>query len=948
MSDFVRAVLTGAIAGGIYSLIGVGLVVTYTVTGIFDLAYGGVAFAAALTFYELNSGLGWNRFLAAALVVFVLGPLIGLLLERLVYRRLATADDAVKLVTSVGLLVALPATALLVIEKGNAWGGWDLPSGTDVPSAPGLLFQPAESYKITQGLIITSNELAVIVAAVVLGVGLWLMSRTRFGLQMRAVRDRGDLATLRGVNKVMVGRRTAVLSSMLASVAGVLGAPILSQLDSRVFTLALFVAAAAVVFGRFESVPRTFVGGLVLGVLINLTYRYVKVDSVPQLSQAVPFVLLLLGLLVLGRRRVRLAGIAGTSFGASNWRADLPVWRRLAPSATVLVAFLLLAEFAFDDFWVSLTVRSLAIAVILLSITVMTGLGGMVSLAQAAFSISAALTTGLLVSRYGWPFLPAAVLGILIAVALGVIVALPSLRLGGVPLTLATLALALMGQSLILGWSYLTNASSGWLVSRPVIAGLDLGDDRTLLIVLAVVIGLLTWLISNVRQSSSGRAILALRASPTASSALGVSAVATRLRLVCMSAAIAGLGGVLLLLVDQGVSNDSTSALDGLTWLTIMVVLGVNRPLSAIVGGLSLILMPALVSSGFTAPFNLFSWGGTESAYIPGMLFGLAVIDLVRNPDGALERFSRWRHLRRNRSATATVSPGAGTQAATGAPPVGAAEETAPARTGTGMPAATEAPVDAADPDRDAIVLAGLRAGYDLVEVLHGVDAAFPRGKISVVLGANGAGKSTLLNAMAGIVDIRAGALHERTPNGDDRRPESVALVPEGRGIFPGLTVEDNLRLSLTAPEEVALAFERFPALAQRRGIPAGSLSGGEQQMLALAPMIVRTPPVLLVDEPTLGLAPQIAAGVLDMLRECRGEGTVVVLADEKQSINTAIGEHLVLLALGRVIWEGPSDAVPADALARAYGMTDEHLSDDHRRHQVSEQIASLFAPAPS
>ena len=284
---------------------------------------------------------------------------------------------------------------------------------------------------------------------------------------------------------------------------------------------------------------------------------------------------------------------------------------------------------------------------VLLSVTVVTGIGGMVSLAQSALAATAALTTAMLVNDHGWPFLPAAVAGISASVLLGLIVALPSTRLGGVPFALSTLALALMANTLLLNSRKMTNGGFGWLVKRPGFLGLDTATDRTLIPFAAALLALVIWMISNLRRSVSGRQLYAVRATQAAADSLGISAPATRLRLFAVSSALAGLGGVLLTVVDRGASSQSLPPLAGLMWLTVVVVLGVNRPAAAAVGGLALVLWPGLMGAGFTAPFGLFSWSGVDSTYLPAVLFGLAAVDLARNPDGLFDRISRALYLRR-------------------------------------------------------------------------------------------------------------------------------------------------------------------------------------------------------------------------------------------------------------------------------------------------------------
>lgn len=925
MDDLIRTILTGAIAGGIYSLIAVGLVVTYSVSGIFDLGYGGIAFSAALVFYELNTGLGWDRFLAAAVVVLIICPVLGLLLNVAIYRPLARANETVKLVTSVGILVALPALVRFVIHEGVETFGWGIPMADNVSATPGVFAQPAKNWTLPGDIVINSNQATVLILGALVCLGLWLMFRSRLGLQMRAMRDRRELANLRGVNEHRTSMVAAVIGSSLAGLAGVAGAPILSSLDVGTFTLALLTAAAAVVIGRFRSVPWTFAGGLILGVLVNLIFRYVTIDELPEINIAAPFIVLLVGLVLLGRTKSRIAGSASFERVRPDWRADLTSVQRLRIPVVVALLFLGFAYFQFGDYWATLAVRSLAVAIILLSIVVVTGLGGLVSLAQAALASTAALTAGLLISEHGWPYLLAGAAGIVAAVLMGMLVALPSMRLGGVPFALATLALALIAQTLVLNSNVMTNDGYGWLLERPELFGLDLQDDRTLLLVVAAVLTLLIWMVTNLRGSASGRRQLAVRATQAASDSLGISAPGSRLRLFVVASAMAGLGGVVLAIVDKGASAQSLPPLAGLMWLTVVVVLGPARPAAATLGGVALVLWPGLMGAGFVAPFDLFSWGGVESTHLPAILFGFAAIDLARNPDGVFDRISRSLHLRR---AHARPSPEERS---------GQAKEPTHHHNG-------DVPTAGAviDPGEAALVVDSVRSGYDLVEVVHGANFQAPRGKITVLLGANGAGKSTICKTIAGELPTREGSISLEgapLPDGPLRRWRAgLVLVPETRGIFPGLSVEDNLKLVLPAAAQRDDAVRRFPALDARRQVDAGALSGGEQQMLSLVGALTDPPTLLVVDEPTLGLAPIVAENLLEVLRQLAEAGTTVLIAEEKQHTVATVADHVVLVALGKTIWQGAPSDIPADLLAAAYGL----------HEAITEEIAEAAAAGSS
>ena len=223
----------------------------------------------------------------------------------------------------------------------------------------------------------------------------------------------------------------------------------------------------------------------------------------------------------------------------------------------------------------------------------------------------------------------------------------------------------------------------------------------------------------------------------------------------------------------------------------------------------------------------------------------------------------------------------------------------------------------------------GLRAGYGGGEVLHGVDLDLAEGGLVAVLGANGAGKSTLLAAIAGHVRPRAGGVLLEGVDLAGCHAEVVSrcglyLVPEGKAVFPSLSVLENLRLSSGAPEpalapRVQQAFELFPQLADRRAQAAGTMSGGEQRMLALARAFVADPRVLLLDEPSLGLAPKVVDEVFQAIAGFQSLGTSVVLVEQYVHRALSVADAAVVLASGRMVWSGAAAELDEADLADRY-----------------------------
>jgi len=235
------------------------------------------------------------------------------------------------------------------------------------------------------------------------------------------------------------------------------------------------------------------------------------------------------------------------------------------------------------------------------------------------------------------------------------------------------------------------------------------------------------------------------------------------------------------------------------------------------------------------------------------------------------------------------------------------------------------------------LVVEGIEAGYGGVRVLHGVSIRVEEGESVVLLGSNGNGKSTLMKCIMGIVQPSAGSIRlERNGTALDlvgRSPQAIvdlgiAMVPEGRRLFPQLTVEENLMLGAYRPEarvrlaaNLAFVFEVFPALAERRQQLAGSMSGGEQQMVAVARALMSEPRILLVDEPSVGLAPILVNRMIAKIRELKERRSLTVLMAE-QNFNQAIkiADRGYIIVHGEIAFEGASaDELRANDMIKRY-----------------------------
>ena len=942
MEKFLNLVISGAVSGAIYSVMASGLVLTYQSSGIFNFAHGAVAFATAYLFFQLHEatsagGLGWPIVPAAIVAILLFAPLLGLLLDRILLRRLADAPVYARIVGTIGLLVAFPALVLWLVETvGNSVLELGLPTNTPGFRPPGLGPQPSEVvWRPLSGVAVNSDQLAVFLAAAAAAVLLWfVVRRTRVGLEMRAGVDRRDLAGLRGVNEAKTSAVAWMLTMVLAGLGGVLIAPLFGLADAD-YTLVVLGSLAAVVAAGLRSIPLAFVAGLALGVLQNLVFGYAP-DFLTDISgflSSIPFLLTVVLLFFLGFDRTRAAGSVADESPPQDHRAGLPTWRRLLPW-TIAVGALVVYELWFaSEFWSSLIAKGIILGVVFLSFVVITGLGGMVSLGQATFVTASAFTVGYLVNtefgftipllmhdgRFG--FFVAVLTGAAVAAIVGALIAIPVRRLGPLALALATLSLAFVAELTVFQLEDVRNGSRGWPVpplnletfeAELPLGPFDFTQPREMAMLALIVFGVITLIIRNLQRSPSGRAMLAVRSSEVAARTSGIGADWAKVSVFAVSAAIAGIGGALLAVVNSPVNNRTAPAFIGLIWLAVTVTFGIRRPGGALIAGLAFAtftdLLQVITGWGFMP-----DWASslTNTTQLAAILFGLGAINLAKNPDGVLALVGMQRLERRRAREQAAKEP---------------------ARPVATVPAAARFEAASVDGDKEgiraaepaALRLERIAAGYGEVEVLHGVDLSVSAGQVVTLLGANGAGKSTLCAVAAGLLAPSSGRIlldgrDVTTEPAFRRARRGLLLTPEARGIFPGLSVDENLSVWLRSSAERDRAYERFPLLADRRRQPAGLLSGGEQQMLALASALVRPPVVFIADEPSLGLAPLAAEAVFEALRELRERGISLLLVEEKAREALELADVVAVMELGRIVWTGPRRDADADRLASVY-----------------------------
>ncbi|MCZ7530764.1 MAG: branched-chain amino acid ABC transporter permease [Acidimicrobiia bacterium] len=381
-----------------------------------------------------------------------------------------------------------------------------------------------------------------------------------------------------------------------------------------------------------------FAGGLLLGTTQAVLSGYLPLNSVftAGVRPALPFfalfaLLLFWPLLRRGREAADpLAGVDPPPPGlAARTRSRTMTLAIRILGICVGVGFVLVSLFGLDSFWLLLMTQALVFATIFLSITVITGMGGQVSLCQATFAAVGAFTTGQLVERFGMSVLLTMVIGAALAAAVGAVLALPALRLGGVYLALATLAFALAFESVLLPLDWVGAGTSGLPVPRPVVGPIDFADERAFFLLCLVVLGLVATFVTLLRRGTTGRFLDAIRGSEPAAASIGINPFRSKVVAFAVSAGIAGLGGSLLAMLQGQANPLSFATFFGLFWVVIVSTLGTRTIEGAVYAGFALVLVPEILEGiGVPASFNF-------------VLFGLGALTYARHTEGIVEFQSR-------------------------------------------------------------------------------------------------------------------------------------------------------------------------------------------------------------------------------------------------------------------------------------------------------------------
>ncbi|MEU9787299.1 branched-chain amino acid ABC transporter permease/ATP-binding protein [Streptomyces phaeochromogenes] len=910
MDDILRFALLGLGLGALYALTAHGIVLVYRGSGVLNFAHGAIGMAGAYVQWELavNHGVPYWPAVACG----VLGSTaLGVLTHLLVIRPLRRASSLARLVGTLAVFIVL--TAVAVKRYGDS-----------VQLVPAKL--PSGLVEIA-GATVSEDRIWLLGIAVVVTVALHaLYKRTLFGLGTTAVAENQGAAASLGWSADLIAAANWGLGSALAGLTGILIVPVIGLSVTGLTTLLLSALAAALV-GRFSSFPVTLAGGLVIGVVQSELTRFGS--DVTGLAASVPFLVIALMLVARGRA-LPLRGTFLERLPALGTGRVRPV-----PLALAVVTGLLLIGLS-SPLWADAITNTLVLSLIILSIIVVTGYAGQVSLAAYALAGTGAFIAGHAAADWGWPFELALLAGVLGTVPIGLLFALPAVRTRGVNLAIITLGLGTTLETMVFQNTDLstTPGSDGIAVGKQTLFGIDISGvdhpQRYAAVVLVMLVAA-TLVVANVRRSRTGRRLIAVRANERAAAALGIDVRAAKLYAFGLSAAIAALAGVLTGFRSTSVVFADFASFESITALGL-----------AVIGGVGFLVGPL-----FAATFAAGTVGARfGDLVLPGLsewmpLIGgiILVLTLVGNQDGigrevgkqaaAAER--RLLSKRGPKHAGVTQDAAAGVAKGTAEGDESAAPDVRPAAPSRATHRAPGLPLHVRD----------LTVRYGGVVAVDGLSFDIEPGRVVGLIGPNGAGKTSAIDAVTGFTRAASGSVrlgdqdvtrlpvHRRAGSGLSRSFQSLEL-------FEDMSVLDNLYAacdrpgpwtylkdlvrpgSRPLPAHVLVAVREF-GLGGALDRPVGDLSYGERRLLAIARAVATSPSVLLLDEPAAGLSDDESRELAHLVRRLAEDwGMGVLLVEHDVDMVMSVCDEVVVLDFGRRICVGTPEEVRGDPAVRA------------------------------
>ncbi|MGX7681293.1 ABC transporter permease subunit [Jatrophihabitans sp. DSM 45814] len=893
MSSLLPFIVSGLVAGSIYGLAGIGLVLTYKTSGIFNFAYGALAAVGAYTFYGLfvQVNLSWG--VSAALAVLIVGPALGIALE-LIARRVAATSLVWQITATIGILLVIEASYQLLY-------------GSETRTVDHFL--PRETFNLF-GTRVSYESLIIFVLSVVIAVALFVFFRvSRVGSAMRAVVDDPALLSITGTSPTTVRRYAWIAGSCLAVLSGILLAPNVS-LQASSLTLLVVQAFGAAAVGRFSNLPMTWVGGIIVGVCGSVATKYFSSTSIlGSLPSSLPFVLLFVILLTSPR-----APMLSRSGPRMRQRpaTTSPLAMQALISVIVIPALAIVPLVVVSAHLVIWTSGLIAV-VLFMSLGLLVRTSGQISLCQVGFAAIGAVVFSRLLTEVHVPWIVALLLAGLATVPFGAFIAIPAIRLNGLYLALATLGFGLTLNYMFYSSNLMFGPSTGGLmVPRPHLDWLSVDSDKGFYYVVLVIVVLVGISIVALGRGRFGRSLMRMSDSPVGLSTSGVNVDLLRLLAFCISAGIAGISGALMGSSLTFVSGTDFDPFNSLVYVAVIMIAVGSSPWNAVVAGLGLIVIPGYIAS-------------PDAADYLQIVFGVAAVA------GALGIEPRFRRPRAKSPTDSAVLQ-----------PISA--QVVPGSTVDGMNGIRTTRSDILVPQTSRITGKGIRVAFGGLVAVDDVQLSAKAGAIVGLIGPNGAGKTTTFNVLSGIATPQSGSVwwgeHDISRVGLPRRARlGIGRTFQQPELFDSLTVEQNVSAGYEGHLAGAHPLRQFFSargenkLIQRRADEAlalcgvanladrtvGSLTTGQRRLVELARCLAGRFNIILLDEPSAGLDKTETALFGAVLRTAvRTRGIGILLVEHDMELVMDLCDYIYVLDFGKLIFEGTPVQVQQDVTVRA------------------------------
>ncbi|MFZ2174564.1 MAG: branched-chain amino acid ABC transporter permease/ATP-binding protein [Rhodococcus sp. (in: high G+C Gram-positive bacteria)] len=909
MSDHFVFLALGLGNGSVFAALALALVMTFRSSGVVNFSTGAIALYVAYTYALLRDGkllvpvpglpktvsLGAELGVLPAMALsLVIAAVLGALIYAVVFRPLRNAPTVAKAVASIGVMLFVQA--LLAVRV-----------GTKPVSVDSIL--PSGVITIGDARIPTDRVwfAAVIVALTVL---LTLAFRwTRFGLATRAAAESEKGALVSGLSPQRIAFGNWALSTAVAGLSGILIAPIVPLIPVS-YTLFIVPALAAALVGNFSSMGAAVAAGLGIGMLQSeMTYLQSSVSWFPQsgMAELVPLVMIFIFLVVRARPLPSRGAVIMQTLGRAPRPRGLLVPTTVA--ATVAVCALVFSSGSMR----AAIMTSLILAIISLSLVVVTGLAGQISLAQLTLAGVGAFTLSRLATDLGVPFPLAPLASGLVAMVVGVLVGLPALRIRGLPLTVLTLALAVFLEMFWFRNNTFNGGLTGSPIPDPTLFGFDLGIGSGqeyprlqfgLLCLLTLVIIALG--VARLRTSRLGASMLAVRANERAAAAAGIDVATTKLKAFAIGAFIAGIGGALMGYQQTTATAETYSVLAGIGLFAIAYLAGITCVSGGILAGI------AGAGGVVFFIFDRYLEVGSYYAMVSGILL---IITVIKYPEGLIGHLHKYSDAVRRRL------------------PKGMRPDAAVAKDSSiGQRPPSAAPLAIRDvTDGVLLSVADIGVRYGGVVALDAVSFDVHAGEIVGLIGPNGAGKTTCMDAISGFAESTGSVrLHDRRI--DDLEPHRRSRAGLGRTfqaieLYEDLTVRENVEVGTVATHrhrhagaqdlDALFGLLHLGEVADR---PVNELSQGQRQLVSIARAIAGQPEIVLLDEPAAGLDSTESRWLGERLTSIRDAGVAIIMVEHDMELVLEVCDRIVVLDLGRVIASGTPEQIKTNPdVMRAY-----------------------------